>query len=196
MTLLELVVGLTVTGLVLTAGFGALGVLGDRRQAVERAATAEARVAAERQALVDWLASAQLVADEGGLEFRGLDGVRDGMPDDQITLLTTALTPLGQGDFLIRLYVDRDSATPEHGLTAAFAEWRGTAMARVEIDPHVAGLDLRYRSAPLGRQDRFPSWVSSTLLPAGVEIRLSPAPGDSLPPLLRLPILVPLRSGS
>ncbi len=196
MTLLELVVGLTVTGLVLTAGFGALGVLGDRRQAVEATATAEARAAAERQALVDWLGGARLVADEGGPEFRGLDGVRDRMPDDQITLLTTALTPLGQGDMIVRLYVDRDSATPERGFTAAFAEWRGTAVSRVELDPRVAGFDVRYRSARLERQDWFPSWVSSTLLPAGVEIRLLPASGDSLPALLRLPILVPLRSGS
>lgn len=196
MTLLELVVGLTVTGLVLTAGFGALGVLGDRRQAVEARATAEARVAAERQALVDWLAGARLVADEGGPEFRGLDGVREGMPDDRITLLTTARTPLGQGDILITLYVDRDSATPERGLTAAFAEWRGTATARVEVDPRVAGLDLRYRLVGLYAPGWFPSWVSSTLLPAGIEVRLLPGPQDSLPPLLRIPILVPLRSGS
>jgi prepilin-type N-terminal cleavage/methylation domain-containing protein len=195
MTLLELVVGLTVTGLVMTAGFGALQVLGDRRVHAEAAMNAVTRAANERAEIESWVAGARLVAEEGGPDFRGLDGVRDHMADDELTFLTTAPTPLGTGETVVRLYVAHDTATGPRGLTAEFAEWRGTTVRRVALDRAVRGLDVRYLSAVLGRRVWMPSWISSTVLPAAVELRLLPAVGDTLPPLLALPLLVPLRSG-
>jgi type II secretory pathway pseudopilin PulG len=195
MTLLELLVGLTVTGLALTAGFGALGMVGDRRARLEASMNAVAHAATLRADIVAWLGDARLVAEEGGPNFRGLDGSRGRLPDDDLTFLTTAPTALGTGETIVRLYVDRDSATAERGLTAAFAEWRGLGHSRLELDTSVVGLDVRYLSGVLGRRAWLPSWISSTLLPAGVELRLIPAPQDSLAPLLRLPILVPFRNG-
>ena len=195
MTLLELIVGLTITGLVITAGFASVAALGDRRGQLEAAMDAVAHEANARPEIIAWVAGATLVADEGGPQFRGLDGVHDDTPDDQLTFLTTSRTPLGAGNVLVRLYVDRSDATPERGLVAAFAEWRGTATTRVEIDPRVQGLDIRYLSRIYIRQGWLPSWISSTLMPAGVELRALPAAGDGLPPLLRLPIVVPLRLG-
>ncbi len=231
MTLLELVVGLTVTGLVLSAGFGAVAMLGDRRQQAEAVMNAVTRAANERAQIESWIAGARLVADEGGPDFRGLDGVRDGTPDDELTFLTTAPTPLGTGETLVRLYVARTlSPVPPlhnvergsggevhnmerrseggvqnvergsggevtHGLTAVFVEWRGTATRRIELDESVTGIDIRYLSGVMGQHTWLPSWISSTVLPAGVEVRLVAAAGDTLPPLLRLPIVVPLRSG-
>ena len=199
MTLLELVVGLTVTGVALTAGFGALSLIGDRREQALQAVNAVARAAAQREALTSWVAGARLMPDESGPQFRGLDGAAGEIPDDDVTLLTTAATPLGQGETLMRLYVDRDSATPERGLTAAFAAWTGhrgpgTAL-RVALDSSVAGLDVRYVTGLRGRREWLPGWVSSTVLPAGVELRFVARAADSLPPLLGLPILVPLRGG-
>jgi hypothetical protein len=41
----------------------------------------------------------------------------------------------------------------------------------------------------------LPSWISSTVLPLAVEARLTARQGDTLPPLLRLPIVAPLRNG-
>jgi len=195
MTLLELIVGLTVTALALTAGFGALGMVGDRRARLEASMNAVARAATVRADIAAWLGDARLVADEGGPNFRGLDGTRGRMPDDDLTFLTTAPTPLGTGETIVRLYVDRDSATAERGLTAVFAEWRGLSLTRVVLDTSVLGLDIRYLSGVLGRRAWLPSWISSTLLPAGVELRLIAATPDSLPPLLHLPILVPFRNG-
>ena len=195
MTLLELIVGLTVTGLALTAGFGALGTVGDRRARLEASMNAVARAATLRADIAAWLGDARLVADEGGPNFRGLDGSRNRIPDDDLTFLTTAPTPLGTGETIVRLYVDRDSTTAERGLTAVFGEWRGLGLARLELDTSVAGLDVRYLSGVLGRRAWLPSWISSTLLPAGVELRLIPGPADTLAPLLRLPILVPFRNG-
>jgi hypothetical protein len=195
MTLLELLVGLTVTGLTLTAGFGALGMLGERRERLEAATGAVARAAGVRAGIAAWIGGARLVAEEGGPNFRGLDGIRAGTPDDDLTFLTTATTPLGVGESIVRLYVDRDTATAERGLTAVFAEWRGAGVVRLELDSTVVGLDVRFLSGVLGRRAWLPSWVSSSLLPAAVEVRLLAQAPDSLAPLLRLPILVPLRSG-
>jgi prepilin-type N-terminal cleavage/methylation domain-containing protein len=196
MTLLELIVGLTVTALVLTGGFAAVAAIGDRRGQLEAAMDAVARQASARAEIISWVSGATLLADEGGPQFRGLDGVRQDAPDDQLTFLTTSPTPLGAGNIIVRLYVDRDDATPERGLTAAFAEWRGTATTRIELDPRVQGLDIRYLSSFQFRSGWLPSWISSTLMPAGVELLPVAAPGDTLPPLLRLPMVVPLRRGA
>ena len=195
MTLLELIVGLTVTAMVISAGMGAVAMLADRRQAAAELMRAESRAAAARQALVGWLAGARLTADDGGPSFRGLDGVRDDLPDDELSFLTTARTPLGQGEAVVRIYLDRDDATPEEGLTAEFAEWRGLETRRVELDPRVRGLDIRYVSRVLGGRIVLPSWISSTVLPAGVEVALLPGAGDTLPPLLARPMLVTFREG-
>jgi len=196
MTLLELVVGLTVTGLVIAAAFAALGVLQDRAAQAVGVMNTATRDANERAQIAEWLAGARLTVEEGGPAFKGLDGVRDGVPDDEVSFLTTAPTPLGTGETLVRLYVDRDSATPEQGLTAVFAEWRGTAIRRVELDRSIGGLDIRYLSTITGQHAWLPSWVSFTILPVGVELRFLPQPRDTLASLLSLPLRVPLRNGS
>lgn len=196
MTLLELVIGITVTGLALSAGFGAFAMLGDRRARLEAAMDEVAHAATVRSDITRWLGGAHLLAEEGGPSFRGLDGVWEHrFPDDELTFLTTAPTPLGTGEAVMRIYVDRDSETVERGLTAAFMTWRGATVTRLELDPHVSGLDARYLSGVMGRPAWLSSWISTTLLPAGVELRLTSAQHDTLPPLLRLPIHVSFRSG-
>lgn len=193
MTLLELIVGITVTGMAVTAGIAAVAALADRRLQLEAAGVETSRAAAQRAEIIAWLSGARLVADEGGPQFNGFDGLRSHIPTDEVSFLTTTPTPLGTGDIVVRLYIDSDTATRERGLVAAFAEWRGRRTARLSIDSTVAGMDIRYLSGVLGPRGWLPSWISSTLLPAAAEIRLIAAAGDSLPPLLRLPILVPLR---
>jgi len=195
MTLLELVVAVTITGLALSAGFGVLAALGDRRDHLDATMDAVAHAATLRAELASWIGGAHLLAEEGGPNFRGLDGVYSRLPDDELTFLTTAPTPLGTGETIVRLYIDRDSVTPERGLTAAFAEWRGRGWTHLELEPRVAALDARYLSGVLGEPAWLSSWISTTLLPAGVELRLSALPRDTLPVLLRLPIHVPFRSG-
>ena len=195
MTLLELVVGITITGLALSAGFGALAALGDRRARMDATMGVVEHAALVRAEVASWLGGAHLLAEEGGPDFRGLDGVRGRLPDDEITFLTTAPTPFGTGETVVRLYVDRDGATPQRGLTAEFREWRGSGSARLELEPGVVALDARYLSGVMGRPAWLSSWISTTLLPAGAELTLFAASGDTLPALLRLPIHVPFRSG-
>jgi type II secretory pathway pseudopilin PulG len=193
MTLLELIVGITVTGMAVTAGLAAVAALADRRRQMETAGAETARGAEQREEIAAWLGGARLVADEGGPVFKGLDGLFGHVPSDELGFLTTSPTPLGTGQTIVRLYVDRDTMTLERGLVASFFEWQGKRNKRVQLDSAVTGLDIRYLSGVLGPRAWLPSWISSTMLPAAVQIRLIAAPGDTLQPLLQMPILVPLR---
>lgn len=195
MTLMELVVGLVITGLVVTTGYAAFASVVDHRQRADEATAALARAATVRHTLTSWLAGARLSAEAMSLEFRGLDGVHEGWPDDELVFLTTSPTPLGVSHTLVRLYIDREDETPERGLAAELVEWRGAQTLRLEIDPHVAGLDLRFVTGLRGERRWLPSWISTTLLPAGIEMTLIPEPESELAPLLRLPILVSLGGG-
>jgi len=190
MTLLELIMGLTITGMAVTAGYGALANLITNGDRAGQALDATLRVAAERRAISHWLAGARLMIDESGPSFSGLDGTDEHRPSDDLTFLTTADTPLGIGNTVVRLYIDRDTLTPERGLTAEFARWPHDAGKRLEIDPRVDGLDLRYFTRMLNQAEWLPSWISNTILPGAVEVRLLPAAGDSLPALLALPLVV------
>lgn len=194
MTLLELVVGLTVAGLVLAAGYDAFSSMVDHSERAAEAADAEVRAAAKREALFSWLAGARLTVEEAGPPFRGLDGVFEDRPDDQLTFLTTGTTPLDVRHTIVRLYVDRDEETPERGLTADFAEWRGPGTTRVEIEPRVVGLNFRYQTSIRPDNRWLPSWISSSVMPLGVEMTLTTAPEDTLPPLLAQPIVVAFES--
>jgi prepilin-type N-terminal cleavage/methylation domain-containing protein len=191
-TLLELVVALTIGGLAVTAGYEVFATLTGQQARIDRSYAELRQVASVRRTIASWLAGAHLLFEAGEPQFRGLDGAYQGMPDDELTLLTTADTPLGRGETVIRLYVDRDERSPERGLVAAFAEWHGTRLARLELAPEVQGFDLEYVSSVLGERPSLPSWISSTVLPAAVLVHFLPAPGDTLPPLLAFPILVSL----
>lgn len=191
LTLIELLVSLTITGALLSAGYGAFGLVLDREAAARRMLDEASRAAAEREQLRRWIEGASL-PEQGGPAFAGLDATHERLPDDALTLITTARTELETPQTVIHLFIDRDERTPERGLVARLASWPGAERRAVEVDPGVTGLDIRYYSVPLGDRGWLPSWVSSTLLPSGIEVRLS---GDSLPPLLRLPILVPIGAG-
>jgi prepilin-type N-terminal cleavage/methylation domain-containing protein len=195
MSLLELIVGLTITGVVLAAGYAAFSSILDHRQRADETTRELAHAAAVRHTLTAWLAGARLTAEQDGPDFRGFDGEHHGLPDAELTFLTTAATPLDVGHTIVRLYIDRDEATPARGLTAELLEWRGQKLARLEIDPRAAGLGLRYLTGVSGHRRWLPSWISSSVLPLGVELVLVSDEADPLPDLLRLPILVPFGSG-
>lgn len=195
MTLIELVVALTVAGAVVTAGVAGFASIADHRRRAEEATAAVARAAAIRETLRSWLAGAMLVPGEGGPPFRGIDGIRADRPDDVLVFLTSARTPLGAGPALVQLAIDHDDETPERGLVADIVAWRGTARTRIEIEPAAAGLDVRYLSRLRGEPQWLPSWISNTLVPAGVEMRILPADGKELHPLLARRLLVPVGGG-
>jgi len=190
MTLLELVVGMTIIGMALSVGYAALSTIVDHRGRVEEITDRLGRAAAQRRSLIAWLSGARLTIDPGGPSFRGLDGYFEDHPDDELTFLTSADTPLGASETVVRLFVDRDEETLEQGLTAEFSERTGTRSQVIEIEPTVIGLDVAYFSRVMAGREWLPSWVSNTLLPRGLEVQLTADVADTLPPLLALPIRV------
>lgn len=198
MTLIELIVALTITGLALGAGYSMYATLADRRVLADRQADDIARTSAIRATLAVWIADARLTVEQDDIVFRSVDGTQrllDGaLPDDDLTFFTSARTPLGNHGTVIHLFVDHDSIG-DRGLIAELSESSGERRSRVQIDSTIAGLDVSILSSVLGAQSWLPSWVSSTILPAGARITLLPRSGDSLPPLLRVPITVSLENG-
>lgn len=197
-TLLELIVAITVTGIAIASGYAAFGTLADRRQIEVGRSDVDARAAGVRRMVREWVAATRLTLEET-TPFRGLDDVRLGAdgsrPNDDLVFLTSAPTPLGDGVTQIRLFIDRTDSTAERGLVAELIEWKGTRSMRVEIAPEVDGFDVRYLSGILGARQWLPSWVSNTVLPAAVEVRLTAATGRTLHPLLALPMVIPVEGG-
>lgn len=195
LTLVELVVSLAVTGFALAAGYGAFATIADLRASANEASEESLRAAAIRHDLREWLAGARLTADPGGPSFRGLDGENEDQPDDVLEFLSSAMTPIESQETVVRLFVDRSEETSERGLVAEIIEWRGPARTTIEIEPRVGTLESRYLSTVTGDRRWLPSWISSSVLPRAVELRLMPEAGDSLPALLALPMLVPISGG-
>lgn len=195
-TLLELIVALTVTGLVLSVGYAALGTLRDRRESLRTTTTAVARATALRTTLREWLTGAELTIEEDAVDFRGLDGVTREVADDELRFRTSTASPLAPAGTTIRLFIDRSDSTPVRGLVAELQEEPRAPRRLLELHPDVGALDLRYLSS-LGTSEQWSeSWISMTLLPAAVELRLSRAAPAALDPLLELPLLVPLARGA
>jgi hypothetical protein len=165
----------------------------DHSRRAAESADAVARAAEVRRQVEGWLTSARVTIEEGGPQFQGIDGrTASGEDDDVVSVLTTGETPLGSGDVIVTLRIDRDSATAERGLVAEFRDWRGQRRAALELEPHATALDARYRSALAEHGVWLPSWVSSSVLPRGIELRIE---GDSVPPLLRLPVVAVMGGG-
>lgn len=194
-TLLELTVALAVTGLAVAGGYAAFTSLLDTRGRADDAMRAAARASAIRSTLVSWLEGARVTADRSAPQFRGLGGEHMGSADASLTLLTTGRTPLDVAQAVVSLSVDRDPATPEEGLVAAIGEWRGPRSTRLTVAPEVRGLEARYLTRVNGEPQWLESWISSTLLPDAIELRLLDEPDAPLPDLLQLPILVVFRGG-
>ena len=190
MTLLELIVGLAITALVSTAGYAAFASILDRRRAALAHADAISADAATRRAVVSWIDGARLTVQDTP-PFSGIDRTTDKLPDDEISFLTTAVTPLGEGDVVVRLYVDRDERTAERGVVAEFTEWRRDRRVVIELDSAATGLDVQYQGGGMMSGRWIPSWISSSLLPAGVRLTISgPARTAADRALLRVPVTI------
>jgi len=193
-TLIELIVALTVIAALFAAGSAAVGVLLDRQDAALARLDEDLAAATIRSTLLEWLAGIQMPPESSRGAFQGADATQDGRPNDELSFVTSAATPLGARLTRVRLWIDRDPATPEAGLTAEFTEWLGTASLRTTLVAGAVGLDVRFRSNLLGRQ-WHPSWISTTVLPLGVELSILGGDGPEVPPLLILPIRTAIQGG-
>ena len=194
-TLLELIVALTITGVAVSAGYAVLAMLADRRDRITGETESLARAAAVRGSLLEWLGSARVDPMRLTASFQGVDRERDGVPDDELTFLTAAATPLGAARTLVRIAVARDSSDRPTGLLAEFRDWDGTRVQRLLLDSTVAAMDLRFNTRLIAGDQAPSSWSSGSLLPASVEVRLTARDGRALPPLLTLPLFAAIEGG-
>lgn len=192
-TLMEVLVGLIIASIALSAGFATLTFVGDRARAAEAATLTALEGATTRALLVDWLLGARARSSNGAGSFQGHDGEAEGLDTDELIFPTTAGTPLQVPNTLVRLYIDEEDETPERGLVAEMIERLQDEPRRFELVPSASRLILRYLPDMGGAPgiEWVDGWImTQTRLPRAVEIVLEPAPGDSLPLLLRYPIRV------
>ncbi len=194
-TLIELAVALALAGLVALVALGTLRVAADastRLRADEHVALASL---AARGTLEGWLHAATVLDGSvafAGVHRRGIEGARD-----ELAFAVLDGGPLYPGPRHVRLRVDDDAATRATGLVAEIRPLRGVgAPDTLVVAPDVAGLRLRYRTTESGRARWQDDWHSVRELPAAVELRLVPADGGALAPLLALPLVVPLGWGA
>ena len=193
-TLMEVLIGLTVAALALTAGFATLGFLSDSDEPVDIASALALRGATTRNLLTEWLGEARYQVGRRGESFQGLDGEVYGTPTDELLFPTTASTPLGVGTTVVHLYIDVDRDTPEMGLVAALTELATDEPRVVELVPEAGSLELRFLLTIEGTTGEWvDGWISNRL-PGAIELTLGPTATDTLPPLLRYPLLVALEA--
>lgn len=190
-TLIEVLVGVAVGGVVVTAGFAALTTVRDRSAHAHAATVAALEGATARATLVEWLGTAQLQSTELGGRFEGLDAEEHALEWDEISFPMRAQSPLRTPVTQVRLLIDVDPETPETGLVADLAGLQGELPVRVSLVPRATGMLIRYLPDVDGPVEWAESWVGGPL-PRAVELTLLDDPADPLPPLLRLPIRVTL----
>lgn len=194
-TLMEVIVGLTVTALALSAGFAALGFMSDSQEPVDEAAAEVLRGVTARSLLIDWLSESRARAYRRGPVFQGYDAEERGAASDELTFPTTASTPLGVGTSIVRLYVDRDMQTPQRGLVAELTERAADEPRIIELVPEAGALDISYLWPVDGSVGEWmPTWLDTRRLPKAIRVTMAAEAPDTLPTLLRMPITVALES--
>ena len=208
MTLLEVVVALTVAGAALAAGALVLGFLTDQqdRTGVQEIASANA----VRTMMRDWTSAARLTT-EGDAEFRGArvrrlgEVAQPGMRDDaELIFVTTAPTRVapsgGEAGTRVHIYMERNETALVKGLVAELTPWRRSGEpVVVSLAPEAAGFEARYLGSLFGRRSWQDSWVSASVLPAAVELRVlydttrvAPSDDRAAHALLALPMSISL----
>ena len=190
-TLIEVLVGMTVAAIALSAGFATLAVVQDRSEYLEAVDLVATSGATQRQMIVDWLVGVRLVALGTSEPFMLEDDEANGMPMDELLLPTTAPSTVEGPTTVVGLYVDLDPETVEQGLVAEITGIRlGEDPRLFEIAPQAGGMNVRL--LPQGATEWIDGmdWDDDNGFPRAVEITLLPMRGDSLPTLLRYPIRV------
>lgn len=205
MTLIEVMVALMVAGIALGAGASVLGFLADQQDRPGISAAMSAHIV--RSTLRDWVSHA-ILTTQGDAEFRGAPGSRTfggnaayatmDSTDSDLTFITIAATDLAETGTVVRLHIRRDSAGSS-ALVAELGPFRSrTKPTTIVIAPDAHGFQVRYLGSLFGRPLWQRSWISTSVLPAAVELRIlldsssidsARMPGRAL---LALPMIVPL----
>jgi len=198
LTVLELLIGLALVALVASIGTATLSLF-SREERHRRDMNDEvARELAIRRTLIAWLEGAHTNSGAprgSNAGFQLVDKAEHGSDADVLAFTTAARTPLGTGETSVALYVDTDDRTPEVGLTAELTSWPGGPAARLQLDSTVAAMNVRCLTSLLGGRRWVPSWMSTSVLPRGVELRLGGRRTGEGSTVLQVPIVVAVEGG-
>ena len=197
MTLIELLIGIVITGAAIAAGYATFATLVDQNQRAKIAVDLVTEGAGERRMLRRWIENGRPQLGEGNVPRNGLNFGMQGMRDE---LRLYAITPTPVGNWaLITLFVNTDNPQIPRGLVAQF-----TMPFRQPADSTVMGIDSTVRGMRvefLIEQQTVRQWIAMSELAATqmqqppLAVRLTFASDGALPltPMLRIPLTVPLR---
>lgn len=201
MTLMELVVAIAITGMMAAAGAATFGSIIDHRRVIRESTVATERAAALREMIRTWVVASSIQIQQGGGP-RGLASSRRAggsatmitggvaaaaQTGDELTFTTSAMTPLPSASTRVRLYVDGDPNTTEHGLSIEYQGGNATPLQRMQLDTTIGVMLVEYLDNRTGRW--YPSAQAATIQPIALRFTLGPAEGDSIPRLLQLPFI-------
>jgi type II secretory pathway component PulJ len=210
MTLMEVMVAITLTGMMTAAGYGAFTSIIDHRRALREATERLERAAALRETLDGWLATARIAQQVGGVPAGRAGAAQttrtfvDGAsamqssatsagPEQELTFFTTALTPSLAPNTRVRLYIDADESTPERGLTMEYQGGQVIAgLGRRGLDSTITSMLVEFLDNRSHRWIRGGESTTQGVQTIAVRVTLSSANAsgvDSLPSVLRLPIV-------
>ena len=199
MTLMELVVAIALTGMMAAAGAATFASIIDHRRVIRESTVATERAAALREMVRTWVVSSSIQIQQGGGP-RGLASSRGSSASlitggvtaaaqtgDELTFTTSAMTPTPSANTRVRLFVDNDPNTFEHGLAIEYQGGNATPLRRMQLDTTIGVLTVEYLDNRTGRW--YPAVQAATIQPIAMRFSFAAAEGDSIPRLLQLPFV-------
>jgi prepilin-type N-terminal cleavage/methylation domain-containing protein len=205
MTLMELVIGLAITGMMTAAGAGAFESIISHRKVIRDAAVTTERAVALREMVRGWLSTGQVQIQQGGgprgLTRGAATAATPGMSStssvsaaqaagDEISFTTSAANPALLSIVRIRMFIDADNNTPENGLTIEYQPNAQQPIVRKMIDSTIDTLYVEFLDDRTHRW--FHSSEAATITPTAVRITMLPGEHHTAPPILTLPMIYPI----
>jgi hypothetical protein len=198
---MELVVAIALTGMMAAAGAATFASIIDHRRVIRESTVSTERAAALREMIRTWVVSSSIQIQQGGGP-RGLtSSARVGsnpnlitggvtaaaQTGDELTFTTSAMTPMPSANTRVRLFVDGDPNTAEHGLSIEYQGGNATPLRRMQLDSTINVMTVEYLDNRTGRW--YPAAQAATIQPIAMRFGFGAAEGDSIPRLLQLPFI-------
>lgn len=202
---MELVIGLAITGIMAATGVSAFSSIIDHRRIIRDANAATERAAALRETIRSWAvggtvrmqlgggpsgltrgAARRGSASMGGMSIAAVTPAQ-GSGDD-LTIATSADNPAMTQTLTIRLYIDIDANTPEHGLTMEYQPSPTQPLVRRMLDSTIDSLKVEYLD---GRTHRWiaASQAATISSVSAFRVTMVPNPTAAVSPLVTLPLV-------
>lgn len=207
MTMMELIVGLVLTGVIAAVGATAFYSIIDHRRVVLEASVETERASALRDLLRTWIGSGTIQIQTGGAQG-GRGGAQIGgrvsvtaatiggtqqptitaaaTTGDELTFVTSAMTPAMTPNTRVRLFVDGDPATPEVGLTIEYQASTATPLQRRQLDSTIVAMTVEFLDGTMNRW--VPYSEAATIRPIAARLYFPPVENWYVPELLQVPM--------